>query len=272
MIYRLDDLIHLMACLRDPSHGCPWDREQTYQSIVPFTLEEAYEVADVIERGAFDELCSELGDLLFQVVFYARLAEEDGRFSLEEVIHGVVSKLLARHPHVFHDATFESFGHSESASVQSIKRAWEARKGEERADRGQLDLFVDVPMGSPALTRAQKIQKRAASIGFDWSSIEGVLAKITEELLELEQACSQQNPHAILEEFGDLLFTTVSLARHLNINSEQALRLATRKFESRIRAVIRLAQEQGIDLTIATDNEKNGLWEQAKTVGTELTL
>ena len=112
MTYRLDDLIHLMACLRDPSHGCPWDREQTYKSIIPFTLEEAYEVADVIERGALDELCSELGDLLFQVVFYARLAEEDERFSLEEVIHSAVLKLLSRHPHVFHDATFESFGHS----------------------------------------------------------------------------------------------------------------------------------------------------------------
>ncbi len=266
MTYRLDDLIHLMACLRDPSHGCPWDREQTYKSIIPFTLEEAYEVADVIERGALDELCSELGDLLFQVVFYARLAEEDGRFSLEEVIHSAVSKLLSRHPHVFHDATFESFGHSKSSSMQSIKQAWEAKKGEERVDRGQLDLFDDIPMGSPALTRAQKIQKRATSIGFDWSSTEGVLSKMTEELCELEEARYQQNPDAIIEEFGDLLFTMVGLARHLNVNSEQALRLATRKFESRIRAVTQMAREQGIDLTIATDNEKNGLWEQAKTV------
>ena len=265
MTYRLDDLIHLMACLRDPSYGCPWDRKQTYESIIPFTLEEAYEVADVIERGALDELCSELGDLLFQVVFYARMAEEEGLFSLEEVIHSVVSKLLSRHPHVFYDATFESFGQSGSSSIQSIENFWETKKVEERADRGQLDLFGDVPMGSPALTRAQKIQKRATSIGFDWSSIEGVLSKMTEELHELQEARSQQNQDAILEEFGDLLFTMVSLARHLDINSEQALRLATRKFESRIRTVTQLAQEQGIDLRIATDNEKNGLWEQAKT-------
>ena len=265
MTYRLDDLIHLMACLRDPSYGCPWDRKQTYESIIPFTLEEAYEVADVIERGALDELCSELGDLLFQVVFYARMAEEEGLFSLEEVIHSVVSKLLSRHPHVFRDATFESFGQSGSSSIQSIENFWETKKVEERADRGQLDLFGDVPMGSPALTRAQKIQKRATSIGFDWSSIEGVLSKMTEELHELQEARSQQNQDAILEEFGDLLFTMVSLARHLDINSEQALRLATRKFESRIRTVTQLAQEQGIDLRIATDNEKNGLWEQAKT-------
>ena len=265
MTYRLDDLIHLMACLRDPSYGCPWDRKQTYESIIPFTLEEAYEVADVIERGALDELCSELGDLLFQVVFYARMAEEEGLFTLEEVIHSVVSKLLSRHPHVFRDATFESFGQSGSSSIQSIENFWETKKVEERADRGQLDLFGDVPMGSPALTRAQKIQKRATSIGFDWSSTEGVLSKMTEELRELQEARSQKNQDAILEEFGDLLFTMVSLARHLDINSEQALRLATRKFESRIRIVTQLAQEQGIDLTIATDNEKNGLWEQAKT-------
>ena len=265
MTYRLDDLIHLMACLRDPSYGCPWDRKQTYESIIPFTLEEAYEVADVIERGALDELCSELGDLLFQVVFYARMAEEEGLFTLEEVIHSVVSKLLSRHPHVFRDATFESFGQSGSSSIQSVENFWETKKVEERADRGQLDLFGDVPMGSPALTRAQKIQKRATSIGFDWSSTEGVLSKMTEELRELQEARSQQNQDAILEEFGDLLFTMVSLARHLDINSEQALRLATRKFESRIRTVTQLAQEQGIDLTTATDNEKNGLWEQAKT-------
>ena len=264
MTYRLDDLIHLMACLRDPSHGCPWDRKQTYESIIPFTLEEAYEVADVIERGAFDELCSELGDLLFQVVFYARLAEEDGLFSLEEVIHSIVSKLLSRHPHVFRDAALESFGQGGSSSIESIKKFWETKKVQERADRGQLDLFGNVPMGAPALTRAQKIQKRATSIGFDWSSTEGVLSKMTEELHELEEARSQQNQDAILEEFGDLLFTMVSLARHLDINSDQALRLATRKFESRIRVVTQLAREQGIDLRVATDNEKNGLWEQAK--------
>lgn len=264
MSYQLADLVRLMACLRDQEHGCPWDRSQTYRSIVPFTLEEAYEVGDVIERGKFDELCAELGDLLFQVVFYARLAEEDGRFCLDDVINAIVSKLLTRHPHVFPDATFESFGESQGVSVQSIKKTWEAKKAEERASRGQLELFDDVPLGLPALSRAQKIQKRALKVGFDWSSITGVFEKIDEELVELQTARADEDLAAIQEEFGDLLFTIVSLGRHLGFDSEQALRLATQKFESRIETVNRLAKAQGIDLAIATDNEKNGLWDQAK--------
>ena len=264
MSYQLADLVRLMACLRDQEHGCPWDRSQTYRSIVPFMLEEAYEVSDVIERGKFDELCAELGDLLFQVVFYARLAEEDGRFSLDDVINAIVSKLLTRHPHVFPDATFESFGESQGVSVQSIKKTWEAKKAEERASRGQLELFDDVPLGLPALSRAQKIQKRALKVGFDWSSITGVFEKIDEELVELQTARADEDSAAIQEEFGDLLFTIVSLGRHLGFDSEQAIRLATQKFESRIETVNRLAKAQGIDLAIATDNEKNGLWDQAK--------
>jgi ATP diphosphatase len=264
MSYQLSDLVQLMACLRDPEHGCPWDLSQTYQSIVPFTLEEAYEVSDVIERGALNELRGELGDLLFQVIFYSRLAEEDGRFTLNDVIDAIVSKLLARHPHVFPDGTFESFGESSGASVQAIKQTWEAKKAEERANRGQLDLFDDVPLGLPALSRAQKIQKRAVRVGFDWPSIDGVFDKVHEELDELHAARADENIDAVREEYGDLLFTMVSLARHLGIDSEQALRLATQKFESRIGEVLRLAKRQGIDLTIATDNEKNGLWDQAK--------
>ena len=264
MSYQLSDLVRLMRCLRDPDHGCPWDRSQSYQSIVPFTLEEAYEVGDVIERGAFDELRGELGDLLFQVIFYSRLAEEEGRFTLDDVIEAIVSKLLKRHPHVFPDATFESFGTSSGASVSAIKQTWEAKKAEERASRGQLDLFDDVPMALSALSRAQKIQKRAVRVGFDWPSIDGVFEKIHEELDELHEARSSGNLDAVREEYGDLLFTMVSLARHLGIDSEQALRLATQKFESRIGEVVRLARTQGIDLTIATDNEKNGLWDLAK--------
>ena len=264
MSYQLSDLVKLMGCLRDPDHGCPWDRSQSYQSIVPFTLEEAYEVGDVIERGAFDELCGELGDLLFQVIFYSRLAEEDGRFTLDDVIEAIVSKLLKRHPHVFPDATFESFGKNSGASVSAIKQTWESKKAEERASRGQLDLFDDVPMALPALSRAQKIQKRALRVGFDWPSIDGVFDKINEELDELHEARLERQLDAIREEYGDLLFTMVSLARHLGIDGEQALRLATHKFESRIGEVIRLARAQGIDLTIATNNEKNGLWDQAK--------
>ena len=264
MSYQLADLARLRACLRDPDHGCPWDRSQDYQSIVPFTLEEAHEVIDAIERGAFDELQGELGDLLFQVVFYSHLAEEEGRFTLDDVIQSIVSKLLQRHPHVFPDATFESFGQSAGASLEVIKQTWEAKKAEDRANRGQLDLFDDIPAGLPALSRAQKIQKRALRIGFDWPSVDGVFDKIEEELSELHAARLTEDIVAVREEFGDLLFTIVSLARHLNVDSEQALRLATQKFESRIGKVTRLANAQGIDLTIATDNEKNGLWDQAK--------
>ena len=173
---------------------------------------------------------------------------------------------MSRHPHVFSDGTFGSFGKSGGASVESIKHTWEAKKAEERATRGQLDLFDDVPLSLPSLTRAQKIQKRATRIGFDWPTIDGVLEKVSEELSELERARSAQDSEAVIEEYGDLLFTMVSLARHLGINSEQSLRLATQKFESRISQVIRFAESQGIDLTIATDNEKNGLWDQAKSV------
>ena len=187
MSYQLADLMRLMACLRDPDHGCPWDRSQDYQSIVPFTLEEAHEVIDVIERGALDELQGELGDLLFQVVFYSHLAEEEGRFNLDDVIQSIVSKLLQRHPHVFPDATFESFGQSAGASLEVIKETWEAKKVRDRANRGQLDLFDDIPAGLPALSRAQKIQKRALRIGFDWPSVDGVFDKIEEELSELKE-------------------------------------------------------------------------------------
>lgn len=266
MSYQLNDLVHLMACLRDFEHGCPWDRAQTYQSIVPFTLEEAYEVADVIERGALSQLHTELGDLLFQVIFYARIAEEEGRFTFDDVIHTIVSKLLSRHPHVFSEGTFESFGKSTSASVESIKHTWEEKKAEERVARGQLDLFDDVPLGLPSLTRAQKVQKRATRIGFDWPTIDGVWEKFFEELDELKRARTAQNLEVVIEEYGDLLFTMVSLARHLGIDSEQSLRLATQKFEFRISQVTRLAESQGIDLTIANDHEKNGLWDQAKSI------
>ena len=264
MMYQLDDLVRLIECLRDVECGCPWDREQSFQSIVPFTLEEAYEVVDVVERQAFDELPSELGDLLFQVVFYARLAEEQNLFSLQHVVHAIVVKLLVRHPHVFPDATFKSFGQKRPPSLDEIKSQWEVKKNGERAQRGQLDLFDDVPRLLPALTRAQKIQKRAKHIGFDWPDLGGVIEKIAEEFDELKHAHQANKTDAIREEFGDLIFTVVSLARHLNIDSEQALRLATKKFESRIGHVIKLAQVQGIDLTVTTVNEKQGLWDQAK--------
>ncbi len=263
-MYELNDLIRLMACLRHSEHGCRWGNKQTLQSLTPFTLEEAYEVVDVIERQASDELEAELGDLLFQVVFYARLAEEQGLFSFRHVINTIVTKLLDRHPHVFPDKTFHSFGKVNTVSIDEIKLQWEKKKGGERAQRGQLELFDDVPYKLSALSRAQKIQKRAESIGFDWPNLGGVIDKITEEFIELKEAQQSNDNDAIREEFGDLLFTIVSLARHLNIDSEQSLRLATQKFKFRIGRVIKLAQLEGINLAAANENDKRNLWNQAK--------
>jgi ATP diphosphatase len=258
--FDVDDLIQLMSCLRDPNHGCPWDREQTFETIVPFTLEEAYEVADAVERGSWDELQGELGDLLFQVIFCARLAEEDGRFDFNAIVHGIATKLLIRHPHVFPDGNLASFGRLEESSVSEIKRRWEARKAEERASRGQYALFDDVPLVLPSLSRAQKIQKRAARIGFDWSDIGGVFEKIDEEIAELQEARKSGDLDSVMEEFGDLLFTMASLARHLDLDSEKSLRQATQKFESRIAGVVQLAENQGIDLITANADEKHNLW------------
>lgn len=264
--YGIEDLVRLMACLRDPEHGCPWDLAQSYPQIVPFTLEEAYEVADAIEREAFDELPGELGDLLFQAVFYARLAEEEGRFDFSEVIHQVVAKLLRRHPHVFPDATFESFGQADRADMAGIKQRWEETKASERAERGQSGIFDDVPRALPGLTRAQKIQKRASRAHFDWADSDGVFAKMAEETEELRHAIQHEDSGRISEELGDLLFTAVNVARHLGVDAEQALRSATARFENRMRIVLQLADSQGISLEAADDAVKDQLWRSAKAV------
>ncbi len=262
--YGIDDLIRLMACLRDPEHGCPWDLSQSYPQIVPFTLEEAHEVADAIERGAFDELPGELGDLLFQVVFYARLAEEEGRFDFSEIVHGLVEKLLRRHPHVFPDASFASFGRADQTDMGEIKTRWEQTKATERATRGQLGLFDDVPLALPALSRAQKIQKRASRAHFDWTEVGEVFAKLEEEVLELQGALSVADQGKIDHELGDVLFTVVNLSRHLGIDAEQALRGATARFESRMSHVLRAAKAQEVDLASASDEVKDALWRVAK--------
>lgn len=262
--YTTDDLIRLMACLRHPENGCPWDLKQTFQDIVPFTLEEAHEVADAIERGAHAELPGELGDLLFQVVFYARLGEEEGRFTFSDIVHGLVEKLLKRHPHVFPDASFESFGSAADVSMTEIKYRWESQKASERSARGQLGLFDDVPNALPALTRAQKIQKRARAVGYDWSDTSGVMTKLAEEFAELEEAQDRGDPDRIRAEFGDVLLTMVSLGRHLGIDCEQALRLATRTFQQRIDMVEQIATEEGAVLGELDDRGRERLWQIAK--------
>jgi ATP diphosphatase len=263
--YTIDDLLHLMTCLRHPTHGCPWDLAQDLKDIVPFTLEEAYEVADAIEQDDLQALPGELGDLLFQTVFYAQIAKDRDLFCFEDVVHQVTAKLVSRHPHVFPDGTLQSFGQADGQSVDAVKAHWEHTKAKERASRGQFGLFDDVPRALPATTRAHKIQKRAARLGFDWSDAQGVLNKLSEESEELQDAMMGSDPAAVREEFGDLLFTMMSLGRHLGIDSEQALRDATRKFESRMRHVVAMAETETITLPEASHTVKERLWDRAKT-------
>lgn len=254
-------LLELMRRLRAPDGGCPWDQEQSYASIVPHTLEEAYEVADAIARGDMPELRDELGDLLFQVVFYARLGEEDGHFDFGDVVEAVVDKLVRRHPHVFGNAQVED------AAAQTV--AWEALKAEERANKAAQGVLDGVSLALPALTRAGKLQKRAARIGFDWPDVNGVRAKLDEELAEFD---AERAPHdgaavdtqGLHEELGDVLFSTVNLARHLGLDPEAALRDANRRFEARFRHMEAQAAGQGVDVHNADLDTLNALWEQAK--------
>jgi len=234
----IDDLLNLMTRLRDPETGCPWDLKQTYQTIVSSTLEEAYEVVDAIERKDYEQLKDELGDLLFQVVFYSQLGKEEGRFDFQQIVKDVTQKLLRRHPHVFPDGTLDSRRKSENQDLDheaNIKQSWERLKQEERQQKGKKSLLDDIPKTLPATSRSVKLQKRAASVGFDWPSINGVYEKIQEELGELQRASSFDDQHKVEEELGDLLFTVINLSRHLSVEPEKALRLANYKFEQRLR-------------------------------------
>jgi ATP diphosphatase len=267
-MYRLDDLLHLMARLRDPQYGCPWDLKQDYASIVPHTIEEAYEVADAIERGDFVHLPGELGDLLFQVVYYSQLAREEGRFEFATVIDAIVRKLVRRHPHVFPDG--DLYGAPDMARLEeaAIRQRWEQIKAEERAEESaapkQLSLLDDVPSALPALSRAAKLQKRAAHVGFDWADALPVVDKVREELDEVLEAMSENDPQAIAEEIGDLLFVAVNLARHLKIDPETALRGANAKFERRFRFVEQALHERARPIEDCSLDELDALWGEAK--------
>jgi MazG family protein len=251
----IDRLIAIMARLRDPARGCPWDKEQDFATIAPYTIEEAYEVADAIERGDLAALKEELGDLLLQVVFHARMAEEAGQFGFDDVAAAISDKMVRRHPHVFGDA--------EIASVAAQNEAWEAHKAKERAAKGEATSVLDgVALALPALLRAAKISRRAARIGFDWPDAEDVIDKIEEEIAEIEDAIDENGDRApIEEEVGDLLFTAANLARKLDIEPETALRRATAKFERRFRRVETLARERGIGRDLAA---LEALWEEVK--------
>ena len=267
MTYTLEDLLHLMARLRDPQYGCPWDLKQNYTSIVAHTIEEAYEVADTIERGDFEHLQGELGDLLFQVVYYSQLAREEGRFEFDGVVDSITRKLIRRHPHVFPTGELYAPLDTPSLSEAQVKSRWEEIKAQERAEKStpeQLSLLDDVPSALPALSRAAKLQKRAATVGFDWPAALPVLDKVREELDEVLQAMADGDADALEDEVGDLLFAAVNLARHLKQDPEHALRRANRKFERRFRFIEQALRDSGRPIEDCDLDELDALWGEAK--------
>jgi MazG family protein len=255
----IQELLKVMAALRDPQGGCPWDREQDFATIVPYTIEEAYEVADAIARNDLDELRDELGDLLFQVVFHARMAEEAGAFDFGDVVRAIVEKMIRRHPHVFAE--------EEVADAEAQTRAWEKLKEKERKAKAQHSLLDGVALGLPALSRAQKLQKRAARAGFDWPAIDGVLAKIQEELDEVKAEIEKGDDEALAAEVGDLLFVCVNLARYAGVDPEGALRGTNEKFERRFRHIEQSLQRLGREFEQCSLEEMEALWEEAKRKG-----
>lgn len=248
-------LLDIMAKLRDADTGCPWDIAQNFETIAPYTIEEAYEVADAIARKAWDELPSELGDLLLQVVFHAQIAQESGLFSFADVARAIGDKMIARHPHVF-----DAAGPAKTAAQQ--RQDWEAQKAQERGT--QARVLDGVAQGLPALLRAVKLQNRAARVGFDWPTTDEVLAKLQEELIELTEARSSLGPDAVEDEFGDLLFVMANLARHMNIDPEAALRRANAKFTRRFARIEDFLRESGKTPAQSDLAEMDALWNRAK--------
>jgi len=257
------NLRYLMARLRDPQTGCPWDIKQTYQTITPHTIEEVYEVVDAIERGDIAHLSEELGDLLFQIIFYSQLGEEDNQFDFDAVVSGITAKLLRRHPHVFPDGTLQSVRSADAVfDTKAINKKWEAIKQQERVDKGEGGALADIPMALPSLSRAYKLQKRAASVGFDWTDLKDVLAKVKEEIAELEVEIAKGDSLAMEDEMGDLLFSCVNLARHLSIDPEKAMRLSSNKFKRRFEAMELLAAGEAFSTMTAAEMEL--LWSRVK--------
>ncbi len=249
-------LVEIMRRLRDPRTGCPWDLEQSFATIAPYTIEEAYEVADAIEREAWDELKGELGDLLFQSVFHAQIAAEKGMFTFDEVADGMSDKMVARHPHVFGDE-------SRDKSADQQTRDWEAIKAAERAAKAETGVLDGVALGLPALLRAVKLQKRAARVGFDWPTTDEVMDKLREEMDELRQA---EDSDERFEEFGDLLFVMANLGRHLGIDPEAALRAANAKFTRRFGSIEAALAADGRRPEDSDLEEMDRLWDAAKAV------
>ncbi|MEC7815298.1 MAG: nucleoside triphosphate pyrophosphohydrolase [Pseudomonadota bacterium] len=269
--YSIDDLKTLMARLRDPDTGCPWDVKQTFASIVPHTLEEAYEVADAIEREDYPHLKDELGDLLFQVIFYTQMGSEQGHFDFEGVVDHLVRKLIRRHPHVFPDGTLESRIDPDNRPTEAwIKESWERIKAEERAEKpasADASRLDGIAATLPAMARADKLQRRAARHGFDWPDIGPVFDKLHEELDELKEAWAESTPDdrdAVEDELGDLLFVCVNLARFMKVNPEQALKRTNRKFESRFRGIEAELAAQGRNMDEETLDALDEVYRRVK--------
>ena len=265
----IKDLIAIMAALRTPGTGCPWDLEQSFETIAPYTIEEAYEVVDAIERGDISDLRDELGDLLLQVVFHARLAEEQGSFQFDDVVHAITTKLIRRHPHVF--------GHLKELQPDAVKALWAEIKSQEKAEKlaekraagigadpAASSILADIPHNLPALIRAEKLQSKASKVGFDWHSAHLVLDKIREETNEIEEALAKNDAKNIEEEIGDLLFVVANLARHLSVNPEDALRKANLKFIRRFNYIEENIKALDKDIKSASLEEMERFWNEAR--------
>ncbi len=254
----MGSLLDVMAKLRDPENGCPWDIEQSFDTIAPYTIEEAYEVADAIARKDMQGLREELGDLLLQVVFHSQMANDQGLFEFEDVAQGISNKMIERHPHVFGETVFDS--------QEEQKAHWEMLKQQEREQKSAepVSAIDGVALALPALTRAEKIQKRASRVGFDWDELTPVLDKIDEELNELWQAAASKDEDAIEDELGDLLFTIANVARHMNVDPEQALKKATTKFEKRFKSIERALDAEGKVISDTSAEVLDQHWRRSK--------
>lgn len=260
----MQQLLQIMTRLRDPETGCPWDLEQDFSTIAPYTLEEAHEVADAIARGDMNNLCEELGDLLLQVVFHAQMAKEQGLFDFDQIAAGIVDKMIRRHPHVFPDGKLD--GATVAIESREVVANWEAIKKAEKAAKGEQHTRIldGITAGLPALTRAEKLQRKAGKVGFDWNDPRAVLAKLREELDEIEAELDSGNRDAQEEELGDLLFCVVNLARHLDLDSEMALKRTNAKFQQRFAHIEDRLAEQGLPFSQASLEQMEALWVEAK--------
>ena len=267
----IEKLQEIMAMLRDKVHGCPWDLDQTLVSLIPHTIEEVYEVADAIEKNDIDNIVDELGDLLFQVIFYAQIGNEEKIFNFEDVANAIVRKLLRRHPHVFPTGDAKSFGRGKKISSDEVVTNWESIKLEEKKEKleksnseSARSVFDNLPGALPALQKSVKLQKLAGKVGFDWPDTSDVLVKLKEEIVELEEAIGKSNKQEIESEFGDVLFTAVNMARHLNVDPELALRGANGRFKNRVVWIENELGKNGEFVSDKNTDDLNQLWNEAK--------